>query len=253
MPQLPGHSVLKVRGLTKIYRGGQSPALHALDLTVSEGEILGLLGPNGAGKTTVVSILSTLLRPTSGEATIDGWDILSQTHEVRRRIGVVPQRIALYGRLTAMENLAYFAKMQGLRKTLVKEAVRSGLALAGLENRSRVQVRTLSGGMQRRLNLAVGLLHRPRLLLLDEPTVGVDAQSRQLIFDNLRHSVGQGLAIIYTTHYMEEAATLCSRIAIMDEGRVITQGSCDQLLQNEPECANLADLFLKQTGRRLRD
>jgi ABC-2 type transport system ATP-binding protein len=246
-------AVLQVSGLTKVYAKAVAPALYAVDLTVGGGEIFGLLGPNGAGKTTAIAIMSTLLRPSAGHVTICGWDIGERVHRVRRLIGVVPQNIALYDSLSARENLSYFGTLYGLTGSALRKAVAEGLAMAGLSERAHDPVKTLSGGMKRRINLAAGILHRPKVLLLDEPTVGVDAQSRNLIFENLLQLKNQGMTMIYTTHYFEEVELLCSRMAIIDHGRVLVSGPCSQLVADEADCANLSDLFLKLTGRQLRD
>ena len=246
-------AILEVRGLTKVYRGAAAAALSELDLSVREGELFGLLGPNGAGKTTAISVLSTLLRPTAGRVTLCGLDIQRQARGVRSMIGVVPQHIALFDRLTARENLTYFGRIYGLTGRRLKEAVQAGLEVAGLIDRADEQVKTFSGGMKRRANLAAGMLHRPKLLFLDEPTVGVDAQSRNLIFENLGKLRQQGTTMVYTTHYMEEASQLCSRIAVIDQGRRVALGRPAELVQAHPDCRDLGDLFLRLTGKQLRD
>ena len=248
-----GETVLEVTGLTKFYPNATSPALHQVDLEVGSGEIFGLLGPNGAGKTTAIAIMSTLLRPSSGSITICGWNVADHVRKVRRFIGVVPQYIALYDRLSAKENLRYFGMLYGLKGAALRTAVDEGLDMAGLTDRADDPVKTLSGGMKRRINLVAGILHNPKLLFLDEPTVGVDAQSRNLIFENLLHLRKQGMSMIYTTHYFEEVSTLCSRIAIIDHGRVLLSGIGNRLVAEHDDCANLSDLFLKLTGRQLRD
>jgi len=245
--------VLQVTGLTKIYTHASQPALDDLDLTVHSGEIFGLLGPNGAGKTTAISVMSTLMRPSRGRVTVCGLDAARQVHRVRCCIGVVPQHIALYESLSARENLVYFGTLQGLKGSALKSAVARGLEMAGLAGRADDPLKTLSGGMKRRINLVAGIVHQPRLLFLDEPTVGVDAHSRHLIFENLMALKDQGMSMIYTTHYFEEAEQLCSRIAILDRGHVLDQGSCQDLVADHEDCSNLSDLFLKLTGRQLRD
>jgi ABC-2 type transport system ATP-binding protein len=244
---------LQVAGLTKYYKGAAEPALKELTLTVKGGEIFGLLGPNGAGKTTAISVLSTLLKPTSGSIQICGLDALRQPKLVRRRIGVVPQHMALFEGLTASENLFYFGRLYGLKDKALREAVRSGLAMAGVTERANEVVRTYSAGMKRRVNLVAGILHRPRLLFLDEPTVGVDAQSRNRILEHLNALREQGIAMIYTTHYMAEAQQLCTRLAVIDRGGVIAQGHTDQLLKQYPDAKDLGELFLQLTGRQFRD
>jgi ABC-2 type transport system ATP-binding protein len=239
--------------LVKTYPGASEPALRGLSLRVAPGEILGLLGPNGAGKTTAISILCALLRPDRGAVTIAGIDVLRQPRRVRPLIGLVPQEIALYPTLSARENLQFFGRMYGLAGRALRERVAAALALVGLEEPADRPVATFSGGMKRRANLAVGILHTPQLLFLDEPTVGIDPQSRGVILDNLRQLQQQGMAMVYTTHYMEEAAQLCQRVAVVDHGRVIAEGAPATLVAAESGCANLEDLFLRLTGRQLRD
>ncbi|MFZ7125022.1 MAG: ABC transporter ATP-binding protein [Desulfobacterales bacterium] len=245
-------AVLQASRLTKTYRGASLPAIHELDLTVYEEEIFGLLGPNGAGKTTAISVMCTLMRPTSGMVTICGLDTLRHPARVRSTIGIVPQRVALYERLTARENLTHFGRMYGLKGKPLREAVGAGLAFADLERRADQPVRTFSVGMQRRINLAAGILHRPRLLFLDEPTAGIDAQSRTAILENIMKLKDQGTTIVYTTHYLEEAEALCSRIAIIDQGRLVAHGRSDLLMHQYPGCHDLDDLFLLLTGGRNR-
>jgi ABC-2 type transport system ATP-binding protein len=253
-PLAEGHGpVLAVRGLSKTYAGGAAPALDGLDLTVQRGEIVGLLGPNGAGKTTAISMMSTLLRPTTGRVSICGTDAVAHPDRARRYFGTVPQEIALFDRLTAAENLSYFGRMYGLRGAGLKAAVREGLRLAGLTARADEPVGTFSGGMKRRANLAAGILHHPPLLFLDEPTVGIDAQSRHLIMESLIQLRETGVAMVYTTHYMEEARQLFSRVAIIDHGRRLALDSPDALLRQHPGCTDLDDLFLSLTGKQLRD
>jgi ABC-2 type transport system ATP-binding protein len=211
--------VVEIRGLVKKYR--DRAAVNGVDLSILEGEIFGLLGPNGAGKTTTISILATLLAPDGGEARICGYDLRREAGRIKPLIGFVPQELALYPTLSAWDNLTFFGRIQGLRGTLLTERVVSTLALAGLTDRAKDAVQTFSGGMKRRLNIAVGLIHQPRLLFLDEPTVGVDPQSRNFIFEHVERLKAQGMTILYTTHYMEEVERLCDRVAIMDEGRIL--------------------------------
>lgn len=241
------------RGLVKRYPGAEQPALAGLELEIRAGETFGLLGPNGAGKTTAISIFATLLRPTAGSVRLFGLDPGRRCQEVRRLIGLVPQEIALYPRLTLAENLAYFGRLHGLAGTGLKTRVNDCLAMVGLESQGKRLVEACSGGMKRRANLAAGLLHRPRLLFLDEPTVGIDAQSRHVIFENLARLKAEGMTLLYTTHYMEEARQLCDRIAIVDAGRVVALGAPADLLAAQPDCRDLEELFLRLTGRHLRD
>ncbi|MEW6671743.1 MAG: ABC transporter ATP-binding protein [Thermodesulfobacteriota bacterium] len=248
-----GENVLVVRDLIKIYKGATVPALSGLNFTVPAGEIFGLLGPNGAGKTTAISILSTLLRPTRGSVSICGIDALKHPGRVKGVIGLVPQNIALYAGLTARENLRYFGKVCGLKGKILDDRVQACLELAGLENRADQRITAYSGGMKRRANLAVGMLNNPRLLFLDEPTVGIDAQSRNMILEKLALLKNNGTTLIYTTHYMDEAEQLCERIAIMDEGHIVAEGTPGALINRPPGYAGLGDLFLALTGKDLRD
>jgi ABC-2 type transport system ATP-binding protein len=213
------NSVIKAEGLVKRY--GDRVALNGVSFSVREGEIFGLLGPNGAGKTTLISILATLLPPDEGQVLICGYDLRREADRIRPLIGFVPQELALYPTLSAWDNLAFFGRIYGLRGTALKERIAAVLDLVGLRDRAGDAVRTFSGGMKRRLNIAAGLIHRPRLLLLDEPTVGVDPQSRNFIFEHIERLRSEGMTILYTTHYMEEAERLCDRVAIMDEGRIL--------------------------------
>ncbi|MFA5514725.1 MAG: ABC transporter ATP-binding protein [Desulfuromonadales bacterium] len=245
--------LLEAGNLVKIYPGASRPAVDGLNLQIRQGEAFGLLGPNGAGKTTAISILCTLLRPTGGSVRFAGRDTQCHAKQVRRQIGLVPQEIALYPRLTGRENLRYFARLYGLKGLTLEERVAEALALVQLADHADRPVEVYSGGMKRRANLAAGLLHRPRLLFLDEPTVGIDAQSRNLILENLARLKDEGLTLVYTTHYMEEAEQLCDRIGIMDHGRIIAEGQPAALIADRPECASLEDLFLHLTGRQLRD
>jgi ABC-2 type transport system ATP-binding protein len=217
-------AILEVRDLHKRYDG--LTALDGVTFQVESGEIFGLLGPNGAGKTTLLSIVSGLLEPTAGEVRLLGQPFRASDRQARRAIGIVPQELALYGELTAAENLAFFGRLYGLKGARLRRRVEEVLALVGLQDRAGDRARTFSGGMQRRLNLGLGLVHEPRLLLLDEPTTGVDPQSRNHIFEGVRRLNAAGLTIAYTSHYMEEVQALCRRIGIMDHGRLI---ACDTL------------------------
>jgi ABC-2 type transport system ATP-binding protein len=246
-------SALVVENLGKQYGGAEKPALSGLDLSIRRGEIFGLLGPNGASKTTAISILSTTLQPDCGRVTLCDVDILKHPRQARRHIGLVPQDIALYPDLTAWENLSFFGRLQGLGGNLLKTRIQKALEAVGLAQRAHQRVSDYSGGMKRRANLAAGILHHPRVLFLDEPTVGVDAQSRQLILDELHKIKRTGTTIIYTTHYMEEAQQLCDRLAILDQGRILIMGTPVEVMEQHPQCGNLGDLFLKLTGKALRD
>jgi ABC-2 type transport system ATP-binding protein len=217
-------SFLQVKHLQKLY--GTTVALADVDFEVSQGDIFGLLGPNGAGKTTVLSILSCLLEASGGEARLLGQHLLPTNREVRRQIGIVPQELAVYGELTARENLYFFGELYGLGGSTLAKNVSEVLAAVGLSDRADVRVDTFSGGMKRRLNLGAALVHQPQLLLLDEPTVGVDPQSRNHIFEEIRRVNDAGVTVIYTSHYMEEVQSLCNRVGIIDHGLLI---ACDTL------------------------
>jgi len=210
---------------------GDVLAVRGISLSLKEGETVGLLGPNGAGKTTTLLMLATLLTPSFGDARIFGASLRQDVWGVRRLVGLTPQDVSLYPGLTADENLSFFARLYGLGGTLLQERTSALLELVGLSPRRHQKVATYSGGMKRRLNLACSLIHDPRLLLLDEPTVGVDPQSRDRIFAAIRELAGRGKTILYTTHYMEEAERLCDRITIMDEGRIVACGTLEELLQ----------------------
>lgn len=232
------------------YPGQDRSILANFHLRVEPGEWFGLLGPNGAGKTTLCAILSGLRRDHQGRVRIHGLSVAKAIGQ--GRIGIVPQEIALYPRLTVRENLRFFAAMLGLAGGRLRTRVEACLAVAGLEERARDPAEVCSGGMKRRLNLAIGLLAEPDLLLLDEPTVGVDAQSRHLMHQELARLNRQGVTIVHTTHSMEEAQELCSRVAILDAGRIVRQGAPADLLRDSG-LRNLEELFLHLTGRQLRD
>jgi ABC-2 type transport system ATP-binding protein len=221
--------LLEVRELRKSY--GAVQALAGVSFQVEAREVFGLLGPNGAGKTTLLSILSCLLDPDGGEVLLEGKPLRAGDREVRRRVGIVPQELAVYEQLTARENLHFFGELYGLGGPALRQRVEGLLAAVGLEARAGHRVATFSGGMKRRLNLACGLVHEPILVLLDEPTVGVDPQSRNLIFEEVRRLNAGGLTVVYTSHYMEEVEALCSRIGIIDAGRVLACDSLPNLLR----------------------
>jgi ABC-2 type transport system ATP-binding protein len=224
----PNIIAIEVQGLRKSY--GARRALDCVTLEVRAGEVVGLLGPNGAGKTTTLSILATLILPDSGKLRIVGLDPLTQQVEVRRRLGFVPQSIALYPSLSAAENLQLFLRMHGLNREEARDACANALETAGLADRAGDPVAILSGGMQRRLNLACGIAHRPEILLLDEPSIGVDPQSRDHILHVIRGLADAGAAAIYSTHYMEEVEQLCDRVFLIDRGRVIASGSVAEVI-----------------------
>ncbi len=224
--------MLQLRSVTKRY--GPLTALDDVSLDLARGEFFGLLGPNGAGKSTLMSLVAGLRVPEAGTVMLDDEPLTASHAAARRNLGLVPQHVALYPELTAEENLRIFGQLQGLRGSLLQARIDEAFAAVQLADRRRSLVRTFSGGMQRRLNLVAALLHQPKLLLCDEPTVGVDPQSRHAIFEYLQHLNRAGVTIIYSTHYMEEAERLCSRIGIIDHGRILALGTLDDLLTRLP-------------------
>jgi ABC-2 type transport system ATP-binding protein len=220
-------TVVEVRGLVK--RFGALAAVDDVSFEIEEGEVFGLLGPNGAGKTTTISMISCLIEPTDGRITVNGHDVARESMAVRSSLGVVPQEVALYPTLTAAENLQFWGRMYGLRGAELKHAVESALELAGLADRARERVEKYAGGMKRRINIAAGILHGPKVLLMDEPTVGIDPQSRNHILETVKDLNDSGMTVLYTSHYMEEVEYLCDRIAIMDHGKIIASGTLNEL------------------------
>ena len=220
-------AILEVKDLVKKY--GDFTAVKGISFDIKEGEIFSLLGPNGAGKTTTISMLSTLYAPTSGEATVGGHSVTQEPMAVRNLIGVVPQELALYDDLTARENLIFWGQMYGLSGRALKTRVGEVLEQIGLADKARNRVKTYSGGMKRRVNIGVGLLHKPSLLFMDEPTVGIDPQSRRAILDSVKALNQQGMTVLYTTHYMEEAEELSDRVGIIDHGELIALGTQAEL------------------------
>jgi ABC-2 type transport system ATP-binding protein len=272
---------IEVRGLVR--RFGARTAVDGLDLELQRGQALGLLGPNGAGKTTTIRILSTLTAPSAGSVRVLGLDPQREAAALRARIGVVPQELALYDALRARENLAFYGRMHGLAGAQLEQRVEWALELAGLRERAQDLVRTYSGGMKRRLNLVAALLHEPELVFMDEPTVGVDPQSRNHVFEMVERLHAEGLTLVYTTHQLGEVERLCDRIVILDAGRSVAQGTLAELqraqgaaarayarveldeaararlesagvaFRVEHELPNLEAVFLALTGRALRD
>ena len=247
--------MLTVTHLRKSF--GTVLAVNDVSFSVQSGQILGLLGPNGAGKTTTVSMVAGLLTPDRGDVLIAGQRLAGDTDPSKRRIGLVPQDLALYDELSARDNLRFFGALYSLTGRALDTAIARVLTLVGLADRARDAVKTFSGGMKRRLNLAAGLLHNPDILLLDEPTVGVDPQSRNAIFDNLEVLKAEGKALLYTTHYMEEAERLADRIVVIDHGKVIANDTLAGLQTQAGVAAggraSLESVFLTLTGRSLRD
>jgi ABC-2 type transport system ATP-binding protein len=220
--------VLLARDLVRRY--GDITAVDGVSFGIDPGETYGLLGPNGAGKTTTINMVAGLIPADAGSVTVAGQAMGPGEVDVKRHIGLVPQELAIYPELTARENLAYFGRLQDLRAKELTRRVDEVLDLIGLADRATEATKNFSGGMKRRLNIGIGLLHRPTLLILDEPTVGVDPQSRNAILESVEALAGEGMAVLYTTHYMEEAERLCDRIAIMDSGRIQAEGTPSELV-----------------------
>jgi ABC-2 type transport system ATP-binding protein len=245
--------VIQIENLSKLYKGTTDPAVKNVSLHILENEIFGLLGPNGAGKTTTVNILCGLIKPTHGKILVNGLMLPDQLQKIRQKIGVVPQDIALYPTLTAYENLRFFGNMYGMKGIYLKNRITECLHLLGLEDKANRKIRTYSGGMKRRLNLIAGILHQPPILFLDEPTVGIDVQSRNVILNYLKELNEAGTTIVYTSHYLEEAENLCTHVAIIDYGEIIIEGNPKELIRSNSDYNNLETIFLQLTGRRLRD
>jgi ABC-2 type transport system ATP-binding protein len=223
------HTAISVQDLYKSF--GENQAVQGVSFDVEEGEIFSLLGPNGAGKTTTISMLSCLLRPNQGDALVMGHSISTDAMGVKSVLGVVPQELALYEDLTARENLTFWGKMYGLRGSALKSRVDEVLDVIGLRDRANERVGKYSGGMKRRVNIGVALLHKPKVIYMDEPTVGIDPQSRRNILDSVVALKNQGMTVLYTTHYMEEAQELSKHIGIMDHGKLIASGTNDELVK----------------------
>jgi ABC-2 type transport system ATP-binding protein len=247
-------SILIVEDLWKSY--AETDAVRGLTFEISRGEFFGLLGPNGAGKTTTIGILSGLIEPTRGHVSIDGFDLFTRPMEAKARLGLVPQSFALYPTLCARDNLVFFGRIYGLKGRQLKERIASVLEIVELTDRANQTVATFSNGMKRRLNIAVGLLHEPEILILDEPTVGVDTQSRNAILESINFLNKSGVTVLYTTHYIEEAQRLCDRVAIMDQGKIIALDNPAHLIQDLGKGiirmelnAGIDDRLMDQMGR----
>jgi len=241
--------LIRVETLTKKF--GDKTAVDGVSFAVGSGEIYGLLGPNGAGKTTTLSMISGLLAPDSGRITFEGVDLASDPLGCKRQLGIVPQDVAIYEELSATENLRFWGSLYGLAGKALAQAVEQALAQVGLSGRAREAVKTFSGGMKRRLNLALGLVHSPRALLLDEVTVGIDPQARASILEVVRTVADAGTAVIYTSHYLEEAERLCDRIGIVDHGRMLAEGTLEELKAKlgEEELVTLWGRFPEEVAR----
>jgi ABC-2 type transport system ATP-binding protein len=228
-------TVLEVNQLTKNYEG--KLALEGISFQVKAGSCFGLLGPNGAGKSTTMKIITGILEANGGTAHVLGMESSQHADAIRRQVGYVPQEITLYDKISAYQNLVFFGEMYGVKGNTLKQKITEVLEQVGLTDRAHDPVRTFSGGMKRRINIAASLLHNPKLVILDEPTVGIDPQSRNHIFEMIRSLKGQGVTIVYSTHYMEEVEALCDEIAIIDHGKVIVQGSLQHLLDQYADSA----------------
>ncbi len=245
--------MINIEHISKKYKTAEDFSVVDFDLFIEEKEIFGLLGPNGAGKTTLISILCSLIKPTSGSFTINGLTYQSNKNELKQLIGIVPQEYALYPTLTAFENLKYFGSMYGLHGKYLKNKIEEYLKILGLSQFAHKKIDTFSGGMKRRINLIASILHEPKVLFLDEPTVGVDVQSKNVIIEFLQGLNKKGTTIIYTSHHLNEAESFCSRVAIIDHGKLIITGKPAALISNHTGAHNLEDVFLSLTGKALRD
>lgn len=244
--------MLAISQLVKTYRNAVEPSLNGLSFEFPKGIIAGLLGPNGAGKTTTISIVCGLVKPDSGSVRVLGHDIQSDKEAIKQRIGVVPQAIALYPTLSAAENLEYIGRLYGLGGKALKEKINTYLQQFGLEKSAHKAIRYFSGGMKRRANIIAALLHDPELLILDEPTAGVDVQSRNMILQFLQHYHQLGNSVLYTSHLLEEAQQLCSQVVIIDHGQLVVQGNPAELMRANG-CTSLEQVFLHLTGYTVRD
>ncbi len=248
-------TILKLSGLSKKF--DSRTAVDHISLEIHEGEIFGLLGPNGAGKSTTLNMVCSLLKPTSGSIEVFGMDAAKHMKQIKRRIGYIPQDLAIHGNLKAWENVELFTSLYGIRGKALRTAVDESLAFVGLLDRRSSYAKTFSGGMKRRLNIACAIGHKPDLMIFDEPTVGIDPQSRNFILEKIKEANQSGATVIYTSHYMEEVEAICTRIAIMDNGRIIATGTRDELARlvtdENPESVTLEEIFLTLTGKKLRD
>ncbi len=245
--------MITVKDLTKKYKNTDFKAVSNLDLEIIQGEVFGLLGPNGAGKTTLISMLCGLMRPTSGIIKIEGLTYKQNKRELQKLIGVVPQEYALYPTLTARENLTYFGSIYNLKGNDLQQLIEQILDELGLLKFADKKIQSFSGGMKRRVNLMAGILHKPKLLFLDEPTVGVDVQSKNVIMDYLTKLNKRGTTIVYTSHHMVEAQQFCSQVAIIDKGNIIAKGAPINLINSVDNANRLEDVYLSLTGVSLRD
>lgn len=249
------NTVVKLEGLIKKY--DNKPVVDGLTLDIKEGEIFGLLGPNGAGKSTTMNMICSLLKPTAGNIELFGMDIKNDANKIKPLIGYIPQDLAIYGNLKAWENVELFTSLYDVKGAELKKAIDDSLEFVELTDRRNSYAKTFSGGMKRRLNIACALGHKPKLLIFDEPTVGIDPQSRNFILEKIKKANSNGTTVIYTSHYMEEVEAICTRVAIMDNGKIVAIGTKDELknmVRKSPdEDISLEQVFLTLTGKTLRD
>lgn len=249
-----GDIILKTTDLTKKYNN--KVVVDNLNMEIQRGEIFGLLGPNGAGKSTTMNMICAIVRPTAGEIELLGRNPWKQKKDIIHKIGYIPQELAIHGNLKAWENVELFASLYGIKGKDLKKSVNASLEYVGLLERKQEFAKKFSGGMKRRLNIACALGHNPELLIFDEPTVGIDPQSRNFILDKIKESNAKGTTVIYTSHYMEEVEAICTRIAIMDNGKIIACGTSQELkklVNSGDENITLEEVFLTLTGKKLRD
>ncbi|MBQ3583470.1 MAG: ABC transporter ATP-binding protein [Lachnospiraceae bacterium] len=249
------NTILKLNSLSKKFSG--KTVVDHISLEIKEGEIFGLLGPNGAGKSTTLNMVCSLLKPTSGEIEVFGLNLANHAKKIKQQIGYIPQELAIHGNLKAWENVELFTSLYGIKGKELKAAIDESLKFSGLYEKRNEFAKNFSGGMKRRLNIACAIGHKPHLMIFDEPTVGIDPQSRNFILEKIKEANRQGATVIYTSHYMEEVESICSRIAIMDNGRIIAVGSREELVRlvsSEPDSnISLEEVFLTLTGKKLRD
>ena len=250
---MTGDSIIEVKKLVKHYKGSVKNAVDGVSFRVRENDIFGLIGPNGAGKSSTINILTGRVAYTSGEITIAGYDLRKNLKQIKHVIGIVPQDIALYPSLNAYQNLYIFGNIYGLRGKVLRNRIDELVELYGIDNYKKNSISDFSGGIKRRINIIAGILNKPKILFLDEPTVGLDVQSNNLIMENLKALNKNGTSIIYTSHYLLEAQGFCNYIAIIDEGKLINRGSPSELIADNQGCGSLEDVYLKLTGHHIRD
>lgn len=246
--------ILSLEKISKKY--DNKTVVDHISLEINEGEIFGLLGPNGAGKSTTMNMICSLVKPTTGKITVFNYDNKREMNKIKEKLGYIPQELAIHGNLKAWENVELFAGLYGLKGKKLKDAVEESLEFVGLSEHRNSFAKNFSGGMKRRLNIACALSHKPELLIFDEPTVGIDPQSRNYILEKIKHINSQGATVIYTSHYMEEVEAICSRIAIMDNGKIIAMGTKEELVSlvsKDDKNMSLEEVFLTLTGKKLRD